>query len=232
MNRTLLLIFVITLNGFGQTFQFYDDVEQDQIEPQSMEFIQNPILQDKIILEEPVDPRTYIVGPGDTFSFNMVSADGMVNLLLEVSPIGDVLVPVVGLISVKDLSLTEAFEQIKSQCLMKYSNASVYLTLTKIRQFKVLITGTVNHPGFIVVNPFIRVSDVMERVFDGSEGSALIFSDQPMDKISLRNIKLSRGDQIIRVDLIKFNMTGNLDLNPRVAAGDVISIGMSNGNTR
>jgi len=39
-----------------------------------------------IYLEGTIDPGKYIVGPGDEFSFNMLSSDGIISLLLTITP--------------------------------------------------------------------------------------------------------------------------------------------------
>lgn len=227
------MIILLTIGiVFSQVFLSHERDKDVPTETSGFEFSQNPILLDKVILEEPVDPDTYVVGPGDTFLFNMVSADGMVNLLLEVSPVGEVLIPVVGIISVSELTLADAFTTIRSKCVGKYGNASIYITLHDIRRFKVLVTGTVNHPGFITANPFIRVSDI----FDASMGDKLnaytAINSQPIRDISMRNIKLLRNGENIRIDLLRFYITGELELNPRVQPGDVVSIGLSDENVQ
>ena len=66
-----------------------------------------------IYLEGTIDPRKYIVGPGDKLSFNMISSDGIVSLLLTITPTGEILIPVVGVIFVDKLSLNVAIEKIK-----------------------------------------------------------------------------------------------------------------------
>jgi hypothetical protein len=83
-----------------------------------------------VILEEAINPDEYFVGPGDKFSFNMVSSDGTVNLNLVVSPLGDVLIPVVGIIAVDKLTLTEAFSKIRKTCLSRYNNALVFIQIS------------------------------------------------------------------------------------------------------
>ena len=171
-----------------------------------------------VILEEAINPDEYFVGPGDKFSFNMVSSDGTVNLNLVVSPLGDVLIPVVGIIAVDKLTLTEAFSKIRKTCLSRYNNALVFITLSDIRQFKVMAKGMVDKPGFIIVNPFMRVSEIIDLIIeeDVTETEVVNISH------SLRNIKLIRNDTITRVDLVKFNITGDKELNPRLQSNDVI----------
>jgi protein involved in polysaccharide export with SLBB domain len=148
----------------------------------------------------------------------MVSSDGTVNLNLVVSPLGDVLIPVVGIIAVDKLTLTEAFSKIRKTCLSRYNNALVFITLSDIRQFKVMAKGMVDKPGFIIVNPFMRVSEIIDLIIeeDVTETEVVNISH------SLRNIKLIRNDTITRVDLVKFNITGDKELNPRLQSNDVI----------
>ena len=86
------------------------------------------------ILEETIDPSIYLVGPGDQFAFNMLSADGMVNLNLVVTPTGEILIPAVGKVNVDGKSLNQTIKKITEQCHLRYSNATVHVALTKIRK--------------------------------------------------------------------------------------------------
>ena len=42
---------------------------------------------------ETINPEKYKVCPGDNLSFNLISSDGSISLILPVSPIGDILIP-------------------------------------------------------------------------------------------------------------------------------------------
>ena len=114
------------------------------------------------ILEETINPDNYLVGPGDHFAFNMLSADGMVNLNLVVTPTGEILIPAVGKIKVDGKTLSETIIVITEQCQNKYSNAAMHIALTKIRKFRVLVRGPVTNPGFTIVSPLMRISDIFE----------------------------------------------------------------------
>ena len=46
-----------------------------------------------ILLDETINPNEYKVGPGDKLSFNLISSDGSISLILLVSPTGDILIP-------------------------------------------------------------------------------------------------------------------------------------------
>ena len=181
-----------------------------------------------IYLEDTIDPEEYIVGPGDEFSFNMLSSDGIVSLHLKISPTGDVLIPAVGVISVDKLSLNTAIEKIRSKCLEKYRSAKINITLIKIRKFKVQVFGTVHYPGFVVVSAVARVSDIYNLVVEQEiSGQDLIESERDVEKldgldISTRNITLWRHSKPKSVDLIKFNIYGNKELNPHIQQGDII----------
>ena len=124
---------------------------------------------DDVALEETINPDIYTVGPGDTFLFNMISSDGMLTANITISPLGTVLIPNVGDINVDKLTITEAFNTIKSRCLKTYSNAQINLTLYSIRKFKVHVTGSVYKRGNIVVTAVTRVSDIYELVKNPQE---------------------------------------------------------------
>ena len=93
----------------------------------------NRYVPTETILENTIDPREYIIGPGDEFAFNMLSSNGIVSLVLKITPTGEVLIPAVGVIFIDKMTLVDAFKKIKTMCLEKYSNAKINLTLVKIR---------------------------------------------------------------------------------------------------
>jgi len=181
---------------------------------------------DNIYLDRTINPDTYIVGPGDELLFNMVASDGVVTKALTISPVGEVLIPAVGTINVDKLTLKNAIKKIKTTCLEKYKSASIYLTLTNIRRFKVLVIGTIESPGFYVVNPLSRVSDILEEI--GTDSVTISAEDSLKIPISRRNIILHRKTEKYLIDLVKYNMLGLEELNPNVLEGDVIEIQLLN----
>lgn len=174
------------------------------------------------VLEETINPDNYLVGPGDQFAFNMLSADGMVNLNLMVTPTGEILIPAVGKIMVDGKTLSETIIVITEQCHNKYSNAAMHIALTKIRKFRVLVIGPVTSPGFTVVSPLMRISDIFKTINEKIPDEI----HQENKLISQRNIILWRDNKPIQVDLIKFNMFGVKSLNPQLKQGDVIEFGL------
>ena len=87
------------------------------------------------ILEETISPDQYFVGPGDQFAINIISSDGVFNFSLEVSPTGELLLPLIGLIKIDQLSLILAIEQIKILSNSKYENAKLDISLIKLKKY-------------------------------------------------------------------------------------------------
>ena len=228
--QVIMLVFL--LSAFFLNGQIYDvrSLKKEPDTPGTIEKNKGDLIARNadIYLETTINQEEYIVGPGDQFTFNMLSSDGIVSLLLEISPTGDVLIPAVGVIFVDKLFLNAAIEEIRSKCLEKYRNAKINLTLIKIRKFKVQVFGTVHHPGFVVVSPITRVSDIYDLVVDQEiPDQKLIESDGDIkivsrSDISTRDITLWRGSMPINVDLVKFNVYGNKELNPQIQQGDII----------
>ena len=59
------------------------------------------------ILDNFIDEDSYIVGPGDIFLFNMVTSNDVINLELTVSPSGHILIPIVGVIDIRNKTLND-----------------------------------------------------------------------------------------------------------------------------
>ena len=87
------------------------------------------------LLDAVVDPNKYLVGPGDSFTFNILSADGVINMNLYVNPTGEILIPSVGKVFVNNKTLQQAINSIENKCFEKYPNVNVHISLNKIRQF-------------------------------------------------------------------------------------------------
>ncbi len=173
------------------------------------------------ILEETIDPSIYLVGPGDQFVFNMLSADGMVNLNLVVTPTGEILIPAVGKVNVDGKSLNQTITTITEQCHLRYSNATVHVALTKIRKFRILIKGPIDNPGYKIVSPLMRISDIYNTVNYANNNNT---NDEKL--VSIRNITLWRQELPIYVDLVKFYIFGDKALNPQLKQGDIVEFGL------
>ena len=172
-------------------------------------------------LDQTVDPNTYIVGPGDTFLLSMVTSSQVKNETLLVSPIGDVLIPLVGKVNVDKISLDDAFKLIKLECRKRIPDSIISLTLVSIKDFKILVIGPKNIPtGYKVVNSSTRLLDVFTEINSVFKKDTLAIHD-----ISSRNIVINKGGDNRKIyDLEKYKIDGLQSNNPYLHPGDVLEL--------
>ena len=163
-------------------------------------------------LERTIDKDSYLVGHGDGFYLNIVTNNKVINLNIFITPIGDVLIPVVGVVNVDGLTINQAFSKIKEKCLEIYTDSQISMTLTTIRTFKIKVLGPFSEAGIYNTTAISRVSDIYNDIISINKSS----------KISRRNILLRRNNKDKDIDLVKFAITGEDHLNPFLESGDVL----------
>jgi len=219
--KNILLITICTIEIiFSQSIynqELYDRNLNNQVirntESQTNWINQENTANIETILEETIDPDKYIVGPGDQFAINIISSDGVFNYILEVTPTGDLLLPLIGLINIDQLSLKVAIEQIKNLGISKYENSKLEITLIKLRSFKVYVTGAIKESGFVVVSAIDRLSNVIKKV-----GGFVPLSKE-------FNIAIIHKDGAIdTINYLEFLRTGDMSQNPIINNGDKINI--------
>lgn len=164
-------------------------------------------------MERAVDPKKYIIGPGDGFLLSILSYEPK-EIKLPVTPEGNVIVPGVGKIDVNEITLEEAVERINEKVGDLYEGSEVFTALYKIKKFKVRVSGKVGKSQIVTATSMDRVSEVIDRV-GGLEFDA-----------SIRNISLIRNstDTVINVDLEKFFYLNDEESNPYLMGGDHILV--------
>ena len=164
------------------------------------------------ILEKPIEPKEYVVGPGDIFGININAMENMY-FTITVGPTGDLLIPGVGAENISGLILEKAIDILKERISETYQNVRSDISLTNIRTFKVQISGAVNEPNFYLINPVERLSDIIQQA-DGVHQLAKEF------KIEI--IRSSGKHNFINfLDYIRY---GDLDSNPTFLEGDKIVV--------
>jgi protein involved in polysaccharide export with SLBB domain len=153
----------------------------------------------------------FIVGPGDIFDFSVFSTPPII-YQIKVSPEGKLLIPTVGLIDVKGKLLQDVYNSANDMIKKVYKTSEIAFVLSHVRQFKVIVSGSVVKPLSVPSSPLDRVSEVIERA-GGFKFDA-----------SLRNISLIRNNKVLRVDLLKFFLVGQKSANPFVEGGDQIIV--------
>ena len=172
-------------------------------------------MQSAGLLERPIDPETYAVGPNDLVSVTIWTGRTQEHTM-RVTPDAKLLIPTVGEVNVRGLTLSEAETRVR-QAVSRTYKVDASLALRQMREFKVNVIGAVRFRGSVVATPVTRVSEVIDRA-----GGALERGD-------VRNIQIIRTGPnehrtMLDVDLLDFFATGNLQANPTVIDGDVIRV--------
>lgn len=164
-------------------------------------------------VEKPVDPDKYILGPGDVLGINIITGENLL-FILRVNPTGDLLIPTVGIVTVAELTLSEAIESVRNFVWENaYPNSRVDLTLVDIRSFRVLVVGAIQEPGFVTITAVDRLTEVLE------EAAGL---HKYADEENIKIIRNGRDNQ--RVSLKTFLLDGDLSNNPTFQEGDYVEV--------
>ncbi len=220
-------------NQKEEVFKFQKEVEQ-KLSPleESVNNLYKNILQNKQLKQFGYDffkpspktispvPDDYILGPGDSIkvylwgdAVDILPIDK--ELELTVTRDGTVYVPNVGLMSVSGLKVSD-FKKILQQKLSgKFKNLRVDVVLDKLRTFKVYVTGFVESPGQIKVNPLDTLID------------ALTYAGGVSKSGTLRSIEIKRktvdGLVTYKVDLYDLFIKG-LPVDLKLKEEDIIYV--------
>ena len=163
-------------------------------------------------LDEPIDPATYILGPGDVIGVNLRSGTGWFYQSM-ITPDGHLLIPRLPMIQIGGMTLADAMVEAQEKW-SGDSNSQVDVTVLQMRRMRVTVAGAVNDPGEYIVTPADRASTVVELA------GGLIDN-----RASDRRAWLTRKDGTrLRVDLLRFLRSGITDINPRLMAGDNLMV--------
>lgn len=166
----------------------------------------------------PVDPG-YLVGPGDVLRLTVW---GQVELQYEltVDNEGKVFIPVIGQVYVTGTPFEELQEKIKKLLSRSYSGLSstpqrtfMDLTVAQLRPVRVFIMGEINNPGGYTVSSFATTFNALYSV------------GGPLERGSLRNIKVIRGGkEIAVVDFYEYLLAGKCTTDVRLQNNDVVFV--------
>lgn len=159
-------------------------------------------------LDQVIEPDDYRVGPGDVI-FVDIWTTRPEHYEIEITPEAIFIVPGVGELSVKRMTLTELKTATIERLRDYYSKTPISVTLAKVRRFRVTVTGAVDRPGLHIVTANTRASEVLEAAGLQSEAAS-------------RQVRLERADTTIQVDLAAFERLGLREANPYLYEGDVL----------
>ncbi len=225
----------------GQSGEKKDDPfsqrEQIQSQTQYQQSLQNIKMA---VMDGPVDPKEYIVGPGDIYSINIWISPPL-NLQLPVTPEGSVIIPTVGEVSVSGLHLDEAKKKVAAEVRKKYISGNVSFTLLTPRIFAVRVTGF----GLIEATVYVQATERAQGAISlakshtdevlKSMGEAngvsktLKLSIEETQKLSVegsqRKVKIRHKDgSESMADIERFMATKESTCNPLLREGDVVIV--------
>ncbi len=162
-------------------------------------------------LDAPVDPKTYVIGPGDQFVMFFKSTSKEVPL--RVLPEGTVLVPNAGLVRAAGLTIETFRAELARSLSSFYRSTEFFCELVVPRTFVVYVLGEVAHPGPVAMLPPFRVDTALSAAGgvarSGSERAIEIRKD---------------GDPTRLVDQLKFRRLGDAAMNPMLHEGQIVFV--------
>ncbi len=160
----------------------------------------------------PVDPDTYVLGPGDLLGLEVLGAYSLSSENV-IAADGSVTFPQLGTFALSGRTLTQAREEVLGKGRHLVREAELKLLLRGTRAFKVYVTGAVVAPGAVRASAVTRVSEVLAA----AEGFR--------DSADVRNIVIRGADGTERsADLFRFLLGGDLSGNPTLIDGDVVVV--------
>ncbi|MBN1464867.1 SLBB domain-containing protein [candidate division KSB1 bacterium] len=207
-------------------------------------------LPDSPDIEHPVDENAYIVGPGDVLDI-IIAGNEEYSQPIMISPEGYAVLPSAGSYMVAGETLAEAKAILAEKLRSAFYSEQISITLIQLRTFRVSVSGAVNFPGLVSVNGLARASDAIfmagglvqtpppfplpENPRENNRALPVKKTDEELTpeqyeellvKVgSKRSILVKRRDNsVLRADLLKYELAGDLDANPHLVDGDVIIV--------
>jgi len=181
----------------------------------------------EIPLEREIDPKDYLLGPGDQLHIVVNSLENRlfpgqeydlftaetVEYFEFIGPAGELTLPSIGQFSTKGKS----YQMIKDEIILTASNKSykkiqTTVQLSIIRSFKVQVIGAVENPGYVVITAVDRVKDAIDMT-----NGVQKYGDNKI-------VFLERNGKRQKLFLKEFLLNGDLNQNPTLLEGDKIIV--------
>jgi protein involved in polysaccharide export with SLBB domain len=149
----------------------------------------------------------YRLAPGDLLDVQIAGRLDVIRQQAVVDLEGAVNVPPLGAIPVAGLTLLEAHRKVAERARDVFRFADATVTVVAPRTFEVTVSGEVERPGIVQTSATRRVYDV------------ILETGGINPRGSLRNITLARRSGERQIDLLAFQLRGDLAQNPFVEEG-------------
>jgi len=226
----LIMFTISTVSLSAQTDKTQDD--EDLTSKTSVGIPTMPVVSgQKVLLEKKVDPKKYVLGPGDVLSiFTWGNFQGQYQL--PVSPEGVLLIPEVGPVAVSGLTIEKASSVVISSIAKRYRNVETIVSLVDLRRFKVSVGGAVMLPGAYPATAVTRVSELVQLAGgfideekDSNFPGITNLKKDMVSRAAKRNVLIYRqnGDTLL-ADILRFEITGDTRFDPALLDGDRVFV--------
>ncbi len=164
--------------------------------------------------------KDYIVGPGDSLVLylwgdpvDILGLKGMYNLVIDRE--GKIYIPNLGVYYVWGLSVEKVQRILRNALSKKFKSFEMELSVGKLRQFPVYVSGFVKKPGSVMVTGVYSILDVLSAAGGVSKNGTL-------RNVILRRIEGGEKKEI-NIDLYDFFAKGN-PIDIRIKEGDIIYV--------
>jgi len=182
--------------------------------------------------------ENYSLAPNDLLSIEFSGNVSSIMRGITVNAQGNIILPNIGAINVKGMTLTDAQKKLQQVVNNKLQNTTAILTLDRPRNIHIHVNGPVPFPGNYQMPAQTRLNNAIIPALTDGKNPRLTASSRNQEErqrldaeflrnnnLSLRNIEILRSDGSTEVaDLVSYYRSGNLVDNPFVQDGDVIRI--------
>jgi len=149
----------------------------------------------------------YRLGPGDVLEVQIAGRLDVERSQVFVDPTGAISLPPLGSILVGGLTLLEAQRRVAARASGVFRFANVTLAVALPRTFEVTLSGEVERPGTFAVSALRRLHEV------------ILDAGGVTSRGSLRRVQVTRKSGVTEVDLLSFELGGDLTQNPFAEEG-------------
>ena len=163
----------------------------------------------RVSLDQAINPAEYILGPGDEIAVSIIGPYSQY-FSLPISPDGKFVLPQLKVFQIeKNESLAHFQERMLAFLKKSFRDSDFDIFLSKLKSFRVSISGEIKHPGFYEVNGASKLSDIVKQAGF-------------LETSSSRLIRISNGDSTATFDLLSALYIGDNKANPYLHQGDKI----------
>ena len=149
----------------------------------------------------------YRLGPGDVIEVQIVGRVDVNRQQIVVDPEGAIALPPLGTMSVGGRTLLEANRIITARARSIFRFADVSMMVHTPRAFEMIVSGEVERPGTLQASATQRLHEV------------ILATGGVTSRGSVRHVQVTRNGMTTEVDLLRFELKGDIGQNPFVQEG-------------